>query len=346
MAVGLPAPVGAGAATDCAPDGECVPVTEDPEIRQIAAQVLIRYGRDLAGRPPKTPALRDAHAKAHGCVVARLTVATDLPEPLRQGLFAVPADYPAVVRFSNGAALPADDAAGDGRGMAIKLMGIAGAPEGQDFLMINHPVFFVRDAADYTALTRAIAEDRTDDFFTAHPAEAAIAAATAQPVNDVLDQRYFSQVPYRLGAGFVKFAAFPVTCDGTAQPATQPSAGQPAASGADFLAARLYARLDTGPACFDFALQPRTDPATEPLEDATAAWRGPFHPVARLHIEPHQTASAAAQATCEALSFSPWHSLPEHAPVGGINRVRGLIYPMISDLRHRLNETRHERSDP
>ena len=28
---------------------------------------------------------------------------------------------------------------------------------------------------------------------------------------------------------------------------------------------------------------------------------------------------------CEALSFTPWHSLPEHEPVGGINRLRRAV---------------------
>lgn len=224
----------------CTPGQECTPEGESAAIRSIAAQTLIRYSRDLALRPPAAPAPRDAHAKAHGCVAARFSVIHDVPQALRVGLFAAPRDYTAVIRFSNGAALPADDRHGDGRGMAVKLQAIAGAPEGQDFLMINHPVFFVRDAADYVELTRAIAEDRSADFFVAHPPEAAIMAATARPVADMLDQRYFSQVPYRLGAGFVKFAAFPAACagDGAARLAAPPDSAD-----ADFLATRLDQRL-------------------------------------------------------------------------------------------------------
>ncbi len=34
--------------------------------------------------------LRDAHAKAHGCVMAEVQVPNDLPTPLRQGVFAEP----------------------------------------------------------------------------------------------------------------------------------------------------------------------------------------------------------------------------------------------------------------
>jgi hypothetical protein len=74
----------------CAAGDACVPAGENEAIRAIAAQTLIRYGRDLALRPPAAPALRDAHAKAHGCVAARFVVAGDVPEALRVGLFAAP----------------------------------------------------------------------------------------------------------------------------------------------------------------------------------------------------------------------------------------------------------------
>jgi hypothetical protein len=34
------------------------------------------------------------------------------------------------------------------------------------------------------------------------------------------------------------------------------------------------------------------------------------------------------------LSFSPWHALEEHRPLGGINRARRIVYPASSELRH------------
>ena len=60
--------------------------------------------------------------------------------------------------------------------------------------------------------------------------------------------------------------------------------------------------------------------------------------VATIRI-PRQTFDGAArQAFCENLSFTPWHSLPEHRPLGGINRVRRAVYLAVSTLRHRLNQ--------
>jgi hypothetical protein len=39
----------------------------------------------------------------------------------------------------------------------------------------------------------------------------------------------------------------------------------------------------------------------------------------------------------ENLSFTPWHALPDHLPLGSINRVRQRVYDTISIIRHELN---------
>ena len=43
---------------------------------------------------------RPVHAKSHGLLKADLQVLANLPDHLRQGLFATPASYPAIMRFS------------------------------------------------------------------------------------------------------------------------------------------------------------------------------------------------------------------------------------------------------
>lgn len=56
-------------------------------------------------------------------------------------------------------------------------------------------------------------------------------------------------------------------------------------------------------------------------------------------IIPIQDCMSPEQAVfCENLSFSPWHSLPEHRPLGLVNRVRKVAYREISKLRHHLND--------
>ena len=60
--------------------------------------------------------LRDAHAKAHGCVMAEVQVPSDLPAPLRQGVFAEPGKiWQATIRLSNGNAYPQFDSLRDAR---------------------------------------------------------------------------------------------------------------------------------------------------------------------------------------------------------------------------------------
>jgi hypothetical protein len=39
----------------------------------------------------------------------------------------------------------------------------------------------------------------------------------------------------------------------------------------------------------------------------------------------------------ENMRYSPWHCLPEHRPLGSINRARRLVYHAISELRRRVN---------
>jgi hypothetical protein len=40
----------------------------------------------------------------------------------------------------------------------------------------------------------------------------------------------------------------------------------------------------------------------------------------------------------------PWHALPEHKPLGSINRLRKVVYERISLTRHVLNNT--DRTEP
>src|SRR3954451_16372823 len=97
------------------------------EAQRAAGAVIARRALDEVKRHypdgAQTLVRRDAHAKAHGCARARLTVASELPGELRVGSFADPGrEYPAWTRFSNGSFTPGDDTGLDGRGMALKIL--------------------------------------------------------------------------------------------------------------------------------------------------------------------------------------------------------------------------------
>src|SRR5262249_50271315 len=137
-----------------------------------------------------------------------------------------------------------DDGRGDIHGMAIKLMGIPGTKvlEGerdqttQDFVLMDHPVFFSRDARSNRALDEAMVRagkpSRLKTFlklFTAtgrgqrsaclalthflmgfrfHELRALRAAVSKMP-RSPLEITYWSATPYALGDRAVKYSARP-----------------------------------------------------------------------------------------------------------------------------------------
>ena len=62
--------------------------------------------------------------------------------------------------------------------------------------------------------------------------------------------------------------------------------------------------------------------------------------VARIEVPSQSFRSDEQMKFCEDLSFTPWHALPEHRPLGGINRLRRVVYETISSVRHELNGAR------
>jgi hypothetical protein len=294
------------------------------------------------------PAWRDAHAKAHGCVKADFSVKADIPAELRRGVFATTRSFTAWIRFSNGDGKPQDDRIRDGRGMAIKLTGVDGlkllaeeaGAKTQDFVMINSPAFFIRNASDYVSFVHASKYHVSFAFFLTHWHELRVARAIVQEtVEEVFEQRYFSMTPYLLGQRYIKFSARPVDC-GTGA-ALVPSSALPP-DGPNYLRDRMMAWMNSKDACFSFAVQPQTDPAIMPVEDPTIVWdeiKAPFIDVATIRIPKQRFDSEVQQTFCENLSYTPWHAPVEHRPVGGINRIRKEVYKGISVLRHKLNRS-------
>ena len=312
---------------------ETVPPGEGRAIEAIVQAIEAR----VRAAAVNAPARRDAHPKAHGCVEAEFHVLDSLPPSLRAGLFDQARTYQAWIRFSNGSETPQNDAVGDGRGMAIKLMGVEGSRSTtQDFIMINNPAFFVRNAADYVDFQ--LATDNPLRFFfpgwnpfkfRLH--ELLVARGiTGRIVSNVLNIQYWTMTPYLFGGMPCKFSVRPA---GPAFPFND-------RSGANFLHDNLALSLSEADAIFDFCVQVQTKPPAMPIEDPTITWReadSPFVPVARIVI-PRQSFDAPDRiAFSENLSFTPWHGLDAHRPLGGINRVRRTVYETISRVRHELN---------
>jgi hypothetical protein len=102
----------------------------------------------------------------------------------------------------------------------------------------------------------------------------------------------------------------------------------------------MVRQLSSGDAYFDFAVQKQVDPYTMPIEDPGKEWsesESPFLKVATIRILKQEFDSEKQREFGENLSYSPWHALPEHRPLGGINRARKVVYAFISTFRHEYN---------
>ena len=319
-----------------------------PDELALADAIGESIERSLRAQYAAGDILRDAHPKAHGCVRAEFRVADTLPEGLAHGVFVPGARYPAWIRFSNGARdATRPDIKGDARGMSIKLQDVPGtsllresddAGQGaiQDFILISHPVFFSNDPRRYLSVVSLASRDSAASKvlipFHLGLRGALIALKTSRKViSSPLQTRYWSTVPYQLGTGLdrraVKYSVR--ACSVVVDPLpTQPAP--------DFLRGRMRAILNDGDACMEFLVQPRTSPEMS-VEDSMTEWQepdAPFHKVATLHIPRQAFDTKEQNAFCEALSFNPWHALPEHRPLGVTNRLRKVIYDRISRIRH------------
>ena len=296
-------------------------------------------------RTNEQPVRRGQHAKHHGCVKAQFIIEDNLPQHLKVGVFKEPHTFPAWIRFSNASGNASQpDTKGDGRGMTVKLTGVEGEKlledekHTQDFLMLNHPVFLVRNIPDYTdlfnVLKKAPGKPPLKFFFPGlNPFKWRLKefnigrAIRGNKIANPLLVQYWSTTPYKLGDAAIKYSAKP----------SFPDDGKPNSDSENYLREAMVEYLKTKEACFDFLVQLQTDPIKMPIEDPTVEWDSPFIKVATIKIPPQTFDSDEQMEFCEHLSYNPWHSLEAHRPLGGVNRARNLVYSSISQRRRELN---------
>ncbi len=290
--------------------------------------------------------LRDAHAKNIACVKAEFKIEPQLPEDLRVGVFKEQRTYPAYIRFSNASTTIQSDSRRDIRGMAIKLLGVEGEKllddekheTTQDFLLISTPRFINQSVIDFHQLLEAVRAGgmRVLGFFlnplNPHLGVLWRIVTSLKKHSNLLEVQFWSTTPYQFGSKVVKYSA---------KPHQQAVSRIPKNASENYLSEVMKQSLSGEDAYFDFMIQFQTDPQQMPVEDASVRWNeeaSPFRKVATIRI-PAQTFDTEEQTKIgENLSFTPWHSLPEHTPLGSINRARRVVYEIISKYRHERND--------
>lgn len=292
---------------------------------------------------------RALHAKGKSGVEAELTVLPDLPEYAKVGLFAAPASYRAYVRFSNGGSRVQADRQPDVRGVAFKVVGVAGKKiipgledaRTQDFLLIKSAATPFRNADEFVAVVRAADSPALGiprligqlGFGRAVSLLRTLARGIAEPVTSVATLRYHSAVPIKYGPYAVHYALFP-----------QAKADGGSTRTPEQLGEELSARLLEGPVSYDLRVQFYSDAQHTPIEDASVEWPesyAPFLTVARLVLPQQDTGSKRGRRVaelCEGWSFDPWHTTADFRPLGNMMRARNHAYRLSTQERGALPE--------
>lgn len=292
-------------------------------------------------------AQRFGNTKTFGVLRAEFTVLDGLPAQLRHGLFAQPGTHRAYVRFSGpGPYAPADIEDLGQCSVAIKVMGVTGpklmADEAstQDLIMVSPASFVtpnIRENSDLQRWVRAKAPlgyliDRRPFRLLHLVMQMLYSPMHANP----LEVQYYSNVPFLLGEGqAVQYSLRPTSPARTRIPARPTE---------NYLRDAMVRTLTGGDWELDFMVQAQTDPHLMPIEDATVKWPerlSPYVPVARVRLPAQRFDSDEQLAFADALRFNPWHSLPEHRPLGNSNRARRTMYWELAKLRQRMNRVDH-----
>jgi hypothetical protein len=323
---------------------EDVPANENNDIEALKSLQIKQMTYDADEKHAK-PMDRGQHPKHHGFLAAKFTISESVPRQLRHGLFSEPKTYRAVIRFSSTGVQ--DDTGLDNHGMAIKLVDVKPTGMGdkqkdakttiQDFVLLDHPLFFAPNVATLLAFSREkerLVSDKglkgkevLEALNGPFPKEVGLIEGRKKHINSPLEVEYFSTTPYKFGETAVKYSAKPEKSRDYLREILVEQFRSSEKPGRPSTTRHPAAR-------FGFYIQRQTDPVAMPIEDPTVEWKSAWEKVATIEIDAQEFDFPDRWNWGNRLSFSPWHALEEHRPLGGINRARKLVYPASSKLRH------------
>lgn len=280
---------------------------------------------------------RAVFLKTHGCAKGTFEVPANLDPALKVGLFSAPFKKTTYVRISSDTSPDTADQKNNTVGMSIKILDIPGKKilpgeedfKTHDFLLQNHPVFFVNNLADFLSLfsdpPSGITNQPGGDALLAKY-QRILDVDMPKEVKNVMASNYWSTTPYQFGVGRIAKYKVAACSAGTLTKSSDPN----------YLATLMKKDFAAKGGCFEFQVQVRPDDKTGQAltELATTSWdEKVFKPktVGRIVIPPQDISANATK--CENMEYTAWHALPEHQPLGSINKGRGIIYKMLSDYR-------------
>ena len=321
-------------------------------IQGINETTLKDYGR----------AVRASFAKSFGLLEGELEILPGLSPELAQGLFATAARYPVLMRFSTAPGDVLPDDISTARGLAIKVIGVPGerlpgseADNTQDFIFVDAPFFFNATPKSLLASLSALAAttDKVEGMKKAmsvamRGVETALETVGLEsslakhlggqlpthPLGDV----YNTQAPALYGPYMAKFKLVPVSPELTAltDRKIELSKDRP-----DALREEVIEHFSGQGGEWELQVQLCVDLDKMPIEDPSVEWPeklSPFVPVARLKVAPQAGWSEKKSKTIDdCMSFSPWHGLAAHRPIGAIMRARRMVYATSSQFRGEHN---------
>ena len=307
-------------------------------------------------------AFRSVHAKSHALLKAHLSVPTDIPPFLQQGLFQPGAEYPVIMRFSTNPGDILPDSISSPRGLALKVVGVADAEMApmhagqttQDFVLVNGKTFGAPDAAGFLKIVKLLEEHVTDseglkqfvststrlvdNVLEAVGGGSDTLKAFGHPETNILGESFYSQAPMRYGYYIAKISVEPASENLKKLTGKHVEHLGKRYSGLRDEAVKFF---ETETAEWNVCVQLCTDLEKMPVEDASVKWPedlSPYIPVARIVAGPQKAYSPERRVYVdENLSFNPWHCLAAHRPLGNIMRARFEAYKASSQFRHSAN---------
>ncbi|WP_083099362.1 LodA/GoxA family CTQ-dependent oxidase [Pseudophaeobacter leonis] len=276
----------------------------------------------------QTPALRTVFLKQHGVAWGFFEPLKDLSDDLRVGVFGQ-GDKPVWVRFSSDTQ-PGSPDLHSTLGIGIKLFGVTGGTlmgeaDTADFILQNHDVFFVDNAAEMCAFTTAgVVDGDYPGYLAKHRKTAHILNEMEKAEASCLTADYWAILPFAFGERFVKYRLRPV----------EQEAGEPF-DNRNYLGLDLASRMRRGEALFSFEIQFRK--GEEPLDEATVRWSGDWLPVAHLRLPQQDIARRGQEDYGQHLAFNIWRTPEPNMPQGSIAEARRVVYQGSADQRRQAN---------